>query len=340
MMKGLTMAVFAALLAGGLAPAAAQAQSVVEKIRQRGYVQCGASTGVPGLSRADERGVWRGIDSDICRAAAVAVFGDKEKIRFTPLLTAARLPAIQTGEIDILSRTTTWTYTRDAAVRFVAATIYDGDAILFRKSLNVKAMRDFDGATFCVTGGGGLPAQKLTALEAATKITLRRVVFENPTQARDAYMAGRCDAYITDGTAAAGARATIATNPAEHELTSIDNRPEPLGVAIPRGDDRWFDIVRWSIFALYWAEENGVTAANAAEMAKSGNAEVRRILGAEGFGRPLGLDDKWVLNIITQLGNYAEIWDRNLGEGSPMRLERGKNALWRDGGLMFSPPWD
>ncbi len=339
-MKKRTLATLVAVVASGLLPGQLAAQSVVDKIKQRGYVQCGASTGVPGLSRADERGVWRGIDSDICRASAVAVFGDKEKIRFTPLVTAARLPAIQTGEIDILSRTTTWTYSRDAAVRFVAATIYDGDAILFRKSLNFKDMRDFNGATFCVTGGGGLPAQKLSALEETAKITLRRVVFENPTQARDAYMAGRCDAYITDGTAAAGARATIATNPGDHELVSIDNRPEPLGVAIPRGDDRWFDIVRWSIFALFWAEENGITAANASEMAKSGNREVRRVLGEDGFGRPLGLDDKWVLNIVTQLGNYGEIWHRNLGDGSPMRLPRGKNALWSDGGLMFSPPWD
>jgi general L-amino acid transport system substrate-binding protein len=339
-MKMNAIAALVAAMAGGLLPGGVAAQSVVDKIKQRGYVQCGASTGVPGLSRADERGVWRGIDSDICRAAAVAVFGDKDKIRFTPLVTAARLPALQTGEIDILSRTTTWTYSRDAAVRFVAATIYDGDAILFRKSLDVKNLQSFDGATFCVTGGGGLPAQKLSALEASAKITLRRVVFENPTQARDAYMAGRCDAYITDGTAAAGARATLASNPNEHELTSIDNRPEPLGVAIPRGDDRWFDIVRWSIFALIWAEEFGVTASNAAEMAKTGSSEVRRILGGDGFGRPHGLDDKWVLNIISQLGNYGEIWDRNLGDGSPIRLPRGKNALWRDGGLMFSPPWD
>lgn len=339
-MRKLMIAGLAALAAATALPAPTMAQTIVERIRARGFVQCGASTGVPGLSRADEQGVWRGIDSDICRAAAIALFGDRERIRFTPLVTAARLPALQTGEIDILSRTTTWTYSRDAAVRFVAATIYDGDAIMFRRRLNVRSLRDFDGATFCVTGGGGLPAQKLTAIEQQHQITLRRVVFENPTQARDAYMSGRCDAYITDGTAAAGARATIARNPEEHELIPVDNRPEPLGVAIPRGDDRWFDIVRWSIHALFWAEEHGITAANVEERARNGDREVRRVLGEEGFGRPLGLDDRWVLNIIRQLGNYGEIWDRNLGQGSPMRMERGRNALWRDGGLMFSPPWD
>lgn len=330
----------AALAAWAGSPAPAEAQSIVERIRARGFVQCGASTGVPGLSRADEGGVWRGMDSDVCRAAAVAIFGDKDRIRFTPLVTAARLPALQTGEIDVLSRTTTWTYSRDAAVRFVTTTIYDGDAILYRKRLNVRSMRDFDGATFCVTGGGGLPAQKLTAIEETNRITLRRVVFENPTQARDAYMSGRCDAYITDGTAAAGARATIARNPDEHEMMPVDTRPEPLGIAVPRGDDRWFDIVRWSFFALLWAEERGITAANAEEMARTGDREVRRVLGEEGFGRPLGLDDRWVLNVIRQLGNYGEMWERNLGNGSPLRLARNRNALWRDGGLMISPPWD
>jgi general L-amino acid transport system substrate-binding protein len=330
----------ATLFASALATLPAEAQSIVDRIRARGFVACGASTGVPGLSRADEQGVWRGIDSDICRAAAVALFGDRERIRFTPLVTAARLPALQTGEIDVLSRTTTWTYSRDAAVRFVATTIYDGDAILYRKRLNVRSLRDFDGATFCVTGGGGLPAQKLTAIEETHRITLRRVVFDNPTQARDAYMSGRCDAYITDGTAAAGARATIARNPGEHEMISVDTRPEPLGIAIPRGDDRWFDIVRWSVFALVWAEEKGITSANVEEMSRTGDREVRRVLGEEGFGRPFGLDDRWVFNIIRQLGNYGEIWHRNLGDGSPMRLARGRNALWRDGGLMFSPPWD
>lgn len=333
-------AAFAAAMV--IAPGVVQAQSLVSKIQARGYVSCGASTGVPGLSRADENGVWVGFDSDICRATAVALFGDKDKIRFVPLITAARLPALQTGEIDVLSRTTTMTYTRDAAVRFTAITLYDNDAILSWKKIGAESIEDFDGATFCVTGGGNLSEKSLTELEAAYKIKVQRVVFESPQQTRDSYLAGRCDAYITDGTAAAGARASVAKNPEEHALMPLaEHAPEPLAVAIPRGDDRWFDIVRWSIFALWWAEENGITSANVDEMAKSEDMNIQRVLGGvEGFGTPLGLDDKWVYNIIKQLGNYGEIWDRNLGEDSPLKLERKFNALWKDGGLMFSPPWD
>lgn len=320
----------------------ATAQSLVDKIKQRGYVSCGASTGVPGLSRADENGVWRGFDSDVCRAFAVALFGDKDKIRFVPLVTAARLPAIQTGEIDVLSRTTTVTYTRDAAVRFTAITLYDNDAILSWKKLNLKQIKDFEGASFCVTGGGNLSEKSLTELEAEYKIKVKRVVFESPAQSRDSYFAGRCDAYITDGTAAAGAKVSVAKNPDDHDLMALtEHAPEPLGIAIPRGDDRWFDIVRWSIFALWWAEDNGVTSANIDEKLKSGDKNVQRVLGAvAGFGKPVGLDDKWVYNIIKQVGNYAEIWDRNLGKDTPIKLERKFNNLYKNGGLMFSPPWD
>lgn len=330
-----------ALAAAGLPAGGAQAQSIVDKIKQRGHVVCGASTGVPGLSRPDEKGVWTGIDAEICRAFAVAMFGDKEKIRYVPLVTAARLPALQTGEIDVLSRTTTWTYTRDAAVRFVATTLYDNDAVLFHKALGVKTFKDFDGATFCVTGGGNLAEKELTKLEQEHKFKAKRVVFESPQQTRDTYLAGRCDAYITDGMAAAGTRANVAKNPEEHDILLIEGHPEPNGIAIPRGDDRWFDIVRWSVNALIWAEDHGITQANVDEQLKSGDKEVQRVLGAvEGFGKPLGLDDKWVYNIIKQLGNYGEIWDRNIGKDSPLKLERKYNALYSDGGLMFPPPWD
>jgi general L-amino acid transport system substrate-binding protein len=329
-------------LAGAGMPLPAEAQSIVERIRARGHVQCGASTGVPGLSRADENGVWRGFDSDICRAFAVALLGDRERIRFTPLVTAARLPALQTGEIDVLSRTTTWTYSRDAAVRFVATTLYDGEAIIHRTALNIRDVRDFNGMTFCVTGGGNLGEKSLTELEQKYRISVRRVTFENPQQTRDTYLAGRCDAYITDGTAAAGVRATLARNPNEHAIFVVPGEPpEPLGVAIPRGDDRWFDIVRWSIFAMIWAEENGITSGNVEEKARTADDKTRRILGAlPGIGRPLGLDDRWVFNVIRQIGNYGEVFERNLGSGSPMGLPRGLNALWSQSGLMISPTWD
>lgn len=335
----LATAVCAAAMLVAMLPSQAAAQSIVEKIKQRGYVSCGASQGVPGLSRPDEAGVWKGMDSDICRALAVAVLGDKDKIRFVPMNAAQRLPGIQTGEIDALSRTTTITYTRDAAVRFVAATLYDTDAFVVPVAQNIKQLKDLDGKTVCLQGGGSLTEQSLFDMMEAEKIKMRTVYFDSTIQARDAYFGGRCDSYITDGMAAAGQRATVARNPADHALL-FTGHTEPNGVAIPRGDDRWFDIARWSINVLIWAEDHGVTQANVDQKQRSGSAEERRVLGEAGFGRPIGLDDKWAYNIIKQLGNYKEMWDRNLGDGSPLKLERGLNALYRQGGLMFPYPFD
>lgn len=309
-----TMAALAIAIAGSVwTITSASAQSIVDRIRQRGFVSCGASQGVPGLSRPDEQGVWRGFDSDVCRAFAAAVFGDSTKIRFVPLNAAQRLPALQTGEIDVLSRTTTWTYTRDAAVRFVATTIYDNDAVLVRSSLNVRTARDLNGLSICLQSGGSLTEQALDEAEEEHGIRMRRVYFDSTIQARDTYFAGRCDGYVTDGLAAVGQRASVARSPNEHQIVYVGHSTEPNGVAIPRGDDRWFDIVRWSINALIWAEDKGITSANVDERARAGNAEVRRVLGLEaGFGRTLGLDDRWAYNIIKQIGNYGEIWDRNL----------------------------
>jgi general L-amino acid transport system substrate-binding protein len=317
------------------------AQSIVERIKQRGYVSCGASQGVPGLSRPDENGVWRGFDSDICRAFAVALLGDKDKIRFMPLNAAQRLPAIQTGEIDVLSRTTTMTFTRDMAVRFVAITIYDNDAVLVRKALNVKSQKDLNGITVCLQGGGSLTEKALDELEEEHAIKVRRVYFDSTLQARDTYFAGRCDSYVTDGLAAWGQRASSAKNPDEHDVVYVGHSTEPNGVAIPRGDDKWFDIVRWSINALVWAEDNGITQTNVDAKLKSASSEVRRVLGAEpGWGKHMGLDDKWAYNIVKQLGNYGELWERNIGKDSPLKAERKFNSLYRSGGLLFPYPWD
>ena len=280
------------LAATGWAASPASAQSVLDRVRTRGYVTCGASQGVPGLSRPDEKGVWRGFDSDVCRILAVAVLGDRDKIRFTPLNAAQRLPSIQTGEIDVLSRTTTWTYTRDAAVRFVATTFYDTDAFIVGANSGVKAVKDLNGLTVCLQGGGSLTENTLLEVEEDEGIQTKKVYFDSTIQARDAYFAGRCDSYITDGSAAAGQRATVARNPADHVLIPAGHHTEPNGVVIPRGDDRWFDIARWSINVLIWAEDRGITQANVDAKLASGGREVKRVLGAEpGFGKPLGLDD-------------------------------------------------
>ena len=316
------------------------AQTVVDKIKGRGYVTCGASQGVPGLSRPDEKGYYRGFDSDICRAFASAMLGDKDKIRFVPLNAGQRFLALQTGEIDILARTSTITYTRDAAVRFVAIYLYDTDGILVRKKDKITSPKLLGGKTVCLQGGGSLTEHALLETEEKYKIKTKKVYFDSTLQARDAYFAGRCDAYITDGTAAAGQRATVAKNPLEHDILQVGELAEPNGAAIARGDDRLHDVVRWTLNALLWAEHLGITAANVDERVRAGNKEEKRVLGGSGFGKTLGLDDKWVYNVIKQNGNYAEIWDRNLGKDSPLKVARGLNALWRNGGLYHPFPWD
>ena len=319
----------------------AAAQSVVEKIKSRGYVTCGASEGVPGLSRPDEKGVWQGFDTDICRTFAVTLLGDQNKVRFVPLNAAKRLPALQTGEIDILSRTTTVTYSRDAAVRFVAVTLYDSDAVLVRTELGVEGQKDLDGLTACLQGGGSLTENALDELEEDAQISLERVYFDSTITARDAYLAGRCDMYVTDGLAAWGQRASVAKNPDEHDIVYIGHTIEPNGIGIPRGDDRLFDIVRWTLNALSLAEENGITQSNVDSFRATGHPSVKRVLGGEkGFGSKLEVADDWVYQVVRQLGNYGEIWDRNLGKDSPMNAQRRWNELSSKGGLMFPLPWD
>lgn len=318
----------------------AQAQAVVGKIKARGYLSCGASQGVAGLSRPDEKGYYRGFDSDICRAFASALLGDKEKIRFVPLNAGQRFAALQTGEIDVLSRTSTITYSRDSTVRFVSITLYDNDGLLVRKKDKITSPKMLSGKTVCLQGGGSLTENAILETEEKYKIKMKKVYFDSTIQARDAYFGGRCDTYVTDFTAAAGQRITVAKDPNEHEIIKVGEHAEPNGVAIARGDDRMHDIVRWTVNALVWAETHGITAANVEEKARGGSTEEKRVLGGVGFGKVLGLDDKWVYNVIKQNGNYAEIWNRNLGKDSALKVPRGLNALWRDGGLNHPYPWD
>ena len=330
-----------AVAATALLGAPAEAQTVVNKIKERGYVSCGASQGVPGLSRPDEKGYYRGFDSDICRAFAVAILGDKDKIRFVPLNAGQRFSALQTGEIDILSRTSTLTYTRDMVVRFVWLTLYDVDGLLVRKADNITDPKQLDGRTVCLQGGGSLTETAIQETEEEHNISMQKVYFDFTIQARDAFFGGRCDSYVTDGTAAAGQRASVAKNPDDYAIIRVGHTVEPNGVAIARGDDQLFDVVRWTVNALLWAEANGIDSKNIDEKLKAGSDEVKRVLGEEpGFGKPIGLDDKWVYNVVKQMGNYAEIWDSNLGMNSPLKVERGMNALAKDGGLNYPLPWN
>lgn len=327
--------------AAACSPPSEDSGGAVAKIKARDMLNCSGSQGSPGLSRPDENGIWRGFDSDICRAFAAAILGDARKVQFTPLNAAQRLPALQTGEIDVLSRTSTITYTRDLAVRFVAVTLYDSDAVIVRKSLGVTGPEGLDGRTICMQGGGSLVEAALVDAELEFGIKFNRVYFDSTLTARDTYFAGRCDGYVTDGLAAQGQLATVAENPDEHELVWIGRTVEPNGVAIPRGDDQWFDVARWTINLLLWAELNDITQANIDERLASGSPEIKRVLGGDpAFGRAIGLEPKWAYNVIKQVGNYGEIWDRNLGESTPIKAERRYNRLYTNGGLMIHFPWD
>jgi general L-amino acid transport system substrate-binding protein len=330
---GAVVGVFLAFVA---APADAQTLAAV---KQRGHLICGAHIGAPGFSQPDSKGEYSGFDSDHCRALAAAIFGDGNAIRFRPLTSQQRLTALQSGEIDVLIRTTTWTMGRDAAsgLNVTNTTFYDGQGFLVRKKLGLKSAKELSGASICVTTG---TTNELNLVDWARTngITVQAVVIEQNDQTQKAYESGRCDAYTTDASQLAGIRTGLA-KPEEHVVLPDVISKEPLGPFVRHGDDQWFDIVRWTMFALVEAEELGVTAKNVDEMLKSPNPAVQRLLGVTGgFGKMIGLDDRWAYNAIKAMGNYGEIFERHLGKNSPLQLERGVNALWTKGGLMYAPP--
>jgi len=333
----------AAALSLGLAlPAAAQPQSAgptLAAVKARDLLVCGTSTGAAGFSLPDSRGEYRGIDNDLCRAVAGAVLGDAAKIRWVPLTTQARLPALQSGQIDVLIRTVTWTQGRDTAngLNFTAVNFYDGQGFLLRASLGVKEAKELAGASICVVAGS---TNELNLADWArlNRVEYRPVVFEQNDEARRSYLAGRSDAYSTDASQLAGLRASF-PHPEEHVILPDIISKEPHSPVVRHGDDQWFDIVRWTFFALLTAEELGITQANIDSFLNSQNPEVRRLLGLSGDHGPLmGLDRRWAYWAIKAAGNYGEIFERNLGMGSPIRLQRGMNALWNQGGLMYAPP--
>jgi general L-amino acid transport system substrate-binding protein len=308
--------------------------------RARGHVLCGVSTGAAGFSIPDARGEWRGFDVDICRAVAAAVMGDGERVRFVPLSAAQRFPAVSSGEVDILSRTTTWTLQRDAGLglNFTVPVYYDGQGFLVPSTLGVARARELNGASICLTAGT-TAEQNTLDFARSNNFTFRPVIFERNEESRLAYLAGRCDAYTTDVSTLAATRASMASSPADHVILPDVISKEPLAPAVRQGDDQWFDIVRFTIFALIEAEERGVTRANLDQMLQSENPDIRRLLGVTaGNGRALGLDERWAYNALKAVGNYSEIFERHLGRETPLRLERGINALWTQGGLMYAIP--
>jgi general L-amino acid transport system substrate-binding protein len=360
-MKSLLVAtaVFSALAATG-----AHAQNTLEAVQKKGFVQCGVNVGLAGFSQPDSQGVWKGIDVDLCRAIAAAVFGDATKVRYTPLTAQQRFTALQSGEVDVLSRNTTWTITRDTSLglNFVGVNYYDGQGFMVRKagvvagSSGAKDAKDakkeaakkgakgaraitsakqLNGATVCVQPGTTTELN-LADYFRANKMTFKPVVIEKLEEVLNAYFAGRCDVYTTDVSGLVSVRASRAQKPDDHLILPEVISKEPLGPAVRHGDDRWFDVVKWSLFAMIEAEEMGLSSKNIDQQAGTTNPGIQRFIGATGdIGKMLSLDNKWALNIVKQVGNYGESFDANL---KPLGFDRGLNRLWTKGGLMYAPP--
>lgn len=330
-----------ALAAMLLASSLAHAGKTLDGIRQRGAIACGVSTGVAGFSLADSQGRWSGIDVDICRAIAAAVLNDPNKVNFVPLNPQQRFTALQSGEVDILARNTTWTLTRDASLglNFTAITYYDGQGFLVPKKLKITSARQLKNAEICVQSGT-TNEKNLADYFRSLGIKVKPVVFEGFEAAFKAFFSGRCQAYTTDISGLAGLRNKEAPNPDDYVILPEVISKEPLGPAVRRGDDEWFAIVKWVIFSLIEDEENGITQANADTLkAQSKDPVVQRLLGAsDDTGKLLGIDRDWSYRAVKAVGNYGEIFERNLGPKSAVKLPRGLNNLWNKGGILYAPP--
>src|SRR5713226_430712 len=316
----------------------------LDAVKTRGALICGvAAGGLAGFMMADSQGKWKGLDVDVCRAVAATIFGDSEKVKYVPLSAQQRFTALQSGEVDMLSNNTTWTLTRDTALGldFTAVTYYDGQGFMVNKKLGVKTAKELNGATVCVAPGTTTELN-LADYFRANKMSFKPVVIEKVDDIRAAFFSGRCDVYTTDASGLYATRAANVPAPATAEdfiiLPEIISK-EPLAPAVRHGDNQFADIVRWTQYAMIEAEEYGITSSNVDEMLKSENPSIKRILGlTPSMGNALGVDDKWVYNIVKQVGNYGEAFDRNLGAGSPLKIDRGINKLWTEGGLQYAPP--
>ncbi|WP_408595288.1 amino acid ABC transporter substrate-binding protein [Limnohabitans sp.] len=324
-----------------LCVAHAWAGKTLDAVKQRGQVVCGVNTGLAGFGAADSQGKWSGLDVDVCRAVAAAVLGDANKVRFVPLSAPQRFTALQSGEVDVLSRNTTFTLTRDASLGLhqTAVTFYDGQAFMVPAKANFKSAKQLKGATVCVQSGT-TTEKNLSDFSRANKLDLKPVVFEKFDAANAAYFAGRCKAYTTDGSGLASIRAKEAKNPKDHVILPELISKEPLGPLVRRGDDEWLAIVKWTIYGLIEAEEVGITSANL-ESLKTDSTDplVLRLLGkSDDTGKLLGLDKEWLAHAIAAVGNYGEMFERHLGEKTPLGLKRGLNAQWSKGGLQYAIP--
>ena len=313
----------------------------LDDVRAKGFVQCGINTGLPGFAYKDDSGEWQGFDVDYCKALAAAVFGDASAVKYTNLTGATRFEALKAGEIDVLSRNTTWTYSRDVDLKltFVGVNYYDGQGFIARKDLGVASAHDLNGASVCIQTGTTTELN-LADFFRSNDMDYEPVPIENNEEARQNYLAGRCDAYTTDRSGLAATRAALEDPDAHIVLPEIISK-EPLGPLVRHGDDEWGDVARWTLNALILAEEYGIDSSNVSDLvASTNNPEIKRMLGTEGeYGAMLGLDADWMVNIIMAVGNYAEIFNRHIGPDTPIGLSRGLNASYRDGGILYAPPF-
>jgi general L-amino acid transport system substrate-binding protein len=327
--------VFSMLAAGG-----AIAGKDLDAVKKKGFIQAGVNGGVFGFGMPDEKGVWKGLDVDTARAVATAIFGDASKVKFTPLTAQQRFTALQSGEIDVLTRNATRTLSRETqlGLNFVTVNYYDGQGFMVPKKLGVKSAKELSGATVCVLPGT-TTEQNAADFFRSNNMDWKPVVIESTTELAKTFFAGRCDVLTSDASQLAGTRA-VAPKPQDYAILPEIISKEPLAPAVRHGDDQFRDIVDFSVLAMINAEEMGITSKNVDAMLKSKDPMVQRFLGViEGNGKSLGLDEKWAYNIIKQVGNYGEVFERNVGVNTTLGLERGLNALWTNGGLMYSPPF-
>jgi general L-amino acid transport system substrate-binding protein len=311
----------------------------LEQVLEKGIVSCGVSTGIPGFSSADSKGVWEGLDVDFCRSVAAAVLGDAKKVKFIPLTAKERFTALQSGEIDVLARSSTWTASRDTSLglNFTGVNYYDGQGFLVNKKLGITSAKELDGATFCIQAGTTTELN-LTDYFKSTGMEYKAVTYDTSGQTIDGFKKGRCDAVTSDASQLYGLRLKMDDPNSVMVLPEIISK-EPLGPVVRQGDDAWFNIVRWTLFASLEAEELGVTSSNVDAMLKSKNPSVMRLLGTTGTaGENLGLKANWAYTIVKEVGNYAESFDKHVGKDSPLGISRGFNKLWNQGGLMYPMP--
>jgi len=312
----------------------------LDDVKKAGVLKCGVNTGLAGFSEADSKGTWRGLDVDFCRSVAAVVLGDNTKVKYVPLNAKERFTALQSGEIDLLSRNTTWTNTRDTTlgINFAGVNYYDGQGFMVPSSMKIKSAKELDGATVCIQAGTTTELN-LADYFKANNMKFKAITFDSNDQVDKAFFAGRCDILTTDQSGLYATKTKV-KDPSKYTVLPEIISKEPLGPAVRQGDDQWFNVVKWTLFALITAEEKGVTSKNVDEKTKSNDPEVKRLLGVEGsMGKNLGLDADAFKRAIKQVGNYGESFEANVGVNTPLKIKRGVNALWTDGGMLYSPPF-